>query len=186
LRYPNLLIHGTGAKPKWMIKYRTSSLLILIPYRWCWYIIVSELMYPRRISHFTYVLIDPSNEQAVFMGLDFVSTKRGHHVECCLHALMLNSLILVDEVARSGDGPGNTWIGRGLGCISLTREHRDDRVRTLKKSDSQPNCQSLGNSLSKFVSKCPEIMFRSCPWAGTWNQCHRSLCGRNLPLHAND
>ena len=58
-------------------------------------------------------LIDPRHHEAVIARFHFVGDKPGHEMDRSLHALVLDLLVLVDEVARSVDRSRDTWVGRG-------------------------------------------------------------------------
>ena len=58
------------------------------------------------------MLIDASYYETVVVRLYFVGHECGHEMDRGLHALVLNLLVLVDEVARSVDRSRDTWVGR--------------------------------------------------------------------------
>lgn len=60
------------------------------------------------------MLVDSSDDKALFFGLDWIAHHTSHQVNGGLHPLVLNLGIIVDKVSGSTDCTGNARIGRGL------------------------------------------------------------------------
>ena len=56
------------------------------------------------------MLVNASDYQAVIAGLHFVGGQPGHEMYGCLHTLVFDLFVLVDEVARRADRSRNTGI----------------------------------------------------------------------------
>jgi hypothetical protein len=85
------------------------------------------------------MLIDASYYETVVVRLHFVGHECGHEMDRGLHALVLNPLVLVDEVARSVDRSRDTWVGRSpIICQPYASVPRDyDEIPERSQRSSQ-------------------------------------------------